>query len=95
MYCQYCGTPLYSPATALENARGQVVHCWFERDGVKQCFDMLMHRFEQHTDFTNLYTDDGLFMSVPNETIIDMEASLRDFDRDAWSEHFNDWRANG
>ena len=94
-YCKYCGSPTYTPTDAVWNARGKIVHCWYEDNGVKTCFDMLVSRIDVDTEWERFYCDDGPVAAVPIATRIGIEASMLDFDKEAWSEHFDDWRSDG
>ena len=83
-YCDYCGTPTYTPTDAVGGARGKRVHCWYEDGGVKHCFDMFVGSISTETEYTTLRTDFGPCASVPGRTTLGIEAEMLDLDRDAW-----------
>lgn len=93
-YCDYCGTPTYTPTEAVGGARGKRVHCWYEDGGVKHCFDMFVGSISTETECTTLRTDFGPCASVLGRTTLSIEADMLDFDHAAWNELMRDWSAS-
>ena len=94
-YCRYCGSPTYTPTEAVSGARGKRVHCWYEDGGERHCFDMMLSRVDVSYESVPIYSFDGFYATIPGETRLEMEATMLDFDADAWSEHLRDWGSHG
>lgn len=94
-YCQYCNTPTYTPTDAVEWAHGKRVHCWYEDDGKKTCFDMFVTNISTRAEYEPVYAFGGATMHLAEtQRSISIEADMLDFDHAAWNEHMRDWRAS-
>ena len=86
-YCEYCGTPLYSPIDAVNDMRGKLAHIWFENDdGTVECVDVFVTRADFDRDFEYFYTFDSPY-PVNSRCVqerLNLEGSLREADRDEW-----------
>ena len=95
-YCEYCGTPTYTPADAAWKAHGKRMHCWYEDDGNKVCFDVFVKQVDVDNCYEALYGfDAGPVHSMLTRTDVAISAEMLDFDREAWADHFREWRNNG
>ena len=93
--CPYCGSPTYTPTGALAGAQGRRVHCWYDLDGDKVCFDLLVNCISTEHQYNTLYGDGTVCKQVLDRVEVKLEAEALDFDRREWAEHGEGWLRHG
>ena len=87
IFCEYCGTPLYTPQEAIEKCRGKVCHIWYEDDNNnKIIFDMYIGSIVNNYEHQTFYSTNKPYYFLPVEQLIELTGSLRDIDKKKWRE---------
>ena len=87
-YCDYCGTPLYTPYDVVDELRGKLAHVWFENDdGTVHCMDLFVKRAEFESEYADYYADAAIYQTIRTCQNLVIESELRDPDISQWKDY--------